>query len=160
MQFLSQLLCSTALCQAWWFHQRFFYPWEEFLLSYVFCYSRWICWLPFLIRLFILYVRTLYLYRWLWAFMWLLGMEFLGTLLAPVGPTSLVNAVGSGQPHIAHSVPACSGPKIYLLLYVSTHKTSLQVCVSHHVVAGTFRRTVGALNAESSCQPNFNIFNC
>jgi len=48
--FLSQLLCSTALGQAWWFHQRFFYPWEEFLLSSVFCYSRWICRLPFLIR--------------------------------------------------------------------------------------------------------------
>ena len=25
MQFLSQLLCSTAWGQAWWFHQRFFY---------------------------------------------------------------------------------------------------------------------------------------
>ena len=28
MQFLSQLLCSTASGQAWWFHQRFFYHWE------------------------------------------------------------------------------------------------------------------------------------
>ena len=38
--------------------------------------------------------------------MWLLGIEILGPLLAPVNS--------------AHSVPACSGPKIYLLLYIST----------------------------------------
>jgi hypothetical protein len=36
MQFWSQLLCSTVLGPAWWFHRRFFYPWEEFLLSSVF----------------------------------------------------------------------------------------------------------------------------
>jgi hypothetical protein len=38
--------------------------------------------------------------------MWLLGIEFLVPLLALVNPT--------------HSVPACSGPKIYLLLYIRT----------------------------------------
>jgi hypothetical protein len=36
--------------------------------------------------------------------MWLLGIEVLGPLLAPVGPTC--------------SVPACSSSKIYLLLYM------------------------------------------
>jgi hypothetical protein len=32
------------------------------------------------------YVSKLYLYRWLWVFMWLLGIAFLGPLLTPVGP--------------------------------------------------------------------------
>jgi hypothetical protein len=40
--------------------------------------------------------------------MWLLGIEFLGPLRALVNP--------------ARSVPACFGPKIYLLLYISTLK--------------------------------------
>jgi hypothetical protein len=40
--------------------------------------------------------------------MWLLVIEFLGPLLAPVNS--------------AHSVPARSGPKIYLLLHISTLK--------------------------------------
>jgi hypothetical protein len=37
--------------------------------------------------------------------MWLLAIEYLGPLLTPVSP--------------ARSVPACSGPNIYLLLYIS-----------------------------------------
>jgi hypothetical protein len=32
MQFLSQLLCSTAWGQAWWFPQSFFYCWEIFAI--------------------------------------------------------------------------------------------------------------------------------
>ena len=33
MLFLSKLLCTTTLSSAWWLYQRFFYHWEEFLLS-------------------------------------------------------------------------------------------------------------------------------
>jgi hypothetical protein len=49
-----------------------------------------------------MYMTTLQLYRWLWAFMWLLGIEFLEPLLAQAVPIRLVLA--------------CSGSKIYLLL--------------------------------------------
>lgn len=43
LQFLSLLLCSSiAWGQGWWFPQKFFYFWEWFLLSSVFCYLRYI----------------------------------------------------------------------------------------------------------------------
>ena len=48
LQFLSQLLCSTAWGQGCWFPQKFFYCWEQFLLSWVFGYSNWIWELLFL----------------------------------------------------------------------------------------------------------------
>jgi hypothetical protein len=64
--------------------------------------------------------------------MWLLGIEFLGPLLTLVNPAAPLALVCSAR----------SGPKIYLLLYISTlyltseYRASLRVVVSHHVVAG------------------------
>ena len=70
---------------------------------------------------------------------------FLGPLFALVDPAH------SGQllwVNSAHSVPACSGPKIYLLFIIHKYtvadfrctrrgrQISLQMVVSHHVVAG------------------------
>jgi hypothetical protein len=71
--------------------------------------------------------------------MWLLGIEFLGPLLA------LVNPALSGRPH---SLTPCSlEPKdLFIIIhkYIVAifrctrrwHQISLQVVVSHHVVAG------------------------
>ena len=42
MQVLTLFLCSTACGLGYWFLQKFFYCWEQFLLSWVFWYSRWI----------------------------------------------------------------------------------------------------------------------
>jgi hypothetical protein len=65
--------------------------------------------------------------------MWLLGIEFLGPLLAPVNPV--------------HSVSACSSPRdLFIIIHKYTVadfrrtrrgcQISLQMVVSHHVVAG------------------------
>ena len=70
----------------------------------------------------------IYLFLWMWVhcsctdgyepFMWLLEIDFLGPLLTPVDPSlSLVNST--------HSVPACSGPKIYLFIVI--HKYTVTV---------------------------------
>jgi hypothetical protein len=55
--------------------------------------------------------------------MWLLGIDFLGPLLTPVNP-------------------CCSGPKIFFFIVADFRlprrgrQISLQMVVSHHVVAG------------------------
>jgi hypothetical protein len=98
-----------------------------------------------------MYVNTLLLYRWLWAFMWLLGIEFLGPLLTPVSPSR------SGQ--LCSLSPCLLRPKdLFIIIHKYTvadfrHtrrgcQISLKVGVSHHVVAGIWTQ---GLRKSSQC---------
>jgi hypothetical protein len=76
--------------------------------------------------------------------MWLLGIEFLGPLLALVNPTR------SGQPHSIQSTPLIQSLLAPAQRFIIIHKNteavfscsrrgrqiSFRVVVSHHVVAG------------------------
>jgi hypothetical protein len=73
-----------------------------------------------------MYMSTLYLYRWLWAFMWLLGIEF-RTLLTPVN-------LALAQRFIYFIIIN----KYTIAVFRCTrkgHQISFQVVVSYHVVA-------------------------
>ena len=69
-RFLSILLYNTACGQGWWFPQKFFYCWEQFSLTWVFCYSKWI-WELFFLTLWRteleFWWRLHWIYRLLWA---------------------------------------------------------------------------------------------
>jgi hypothetical protein len=72
--------------------------------------------------------------------MWLLGIEFLGPLLALVGPCSLQSTL------LAQSCLLQRPKDLFIILHTYTiadfrctrkeHQISLQMVVSHHAVAG------------------------